>query len=512
MEVNKKKSGVSNLLKKYKTIMPEQQPLERVKNFNEVALGYGENEALAEAARCLQCKKPKCIEGCPVEIDIKSFIGLISQKDYDGALIKIREKNSLPAICGRVCPQEDQCEKMCIVGIKNEPVAIGRLERFVADFENLKDWANSNTSHDQKNVIKDKSGNAGNADFGFNPENKSMPYPENHIKGSDTKKSEVAVIGSGPAGLACAGELAKMGRSVTIFEALHKAGGVLAYGIPEFRLPKSILQKEVDYVRDLGAVISLNSLIGNTYEINDLFADGFKAVFIATGAGLPYFMGIPGENLNGVYSANEFLTRNNLMKSYLFPVYDTPIKKADGVAVVGGGNVAMDSARTAKRLGAKHVYLVYRRSEIEMPARIEEVHHAKEEGIEFLLLTNPVEIIGKQNFVEKIKCVKMELGEPDISGRRRPVPVNGSEFVINVDAIIMAIGQGPNPLLLSKIPGLKLNKKGNITSDENSCKTSVKGIFAGGDITTGAATVILAMGAGKKAAIAINDYLKSGLW
>jgi glutamate synthase (NADPH/NADH) small chain len=303
-----------------------------------------------------------------------------------------------------------------------------------------------------------------------------------------------------------------MGYGVTIFEALHKAGGVLVYGIPEFRLPKKILQKEIDYVKNLGVEISLNSLIGNTYEINDLFAEGFGAIFIATGAGLPYFMGIPGENLNGVYSANEFLTRNNLMKSYLFPQYDTPIKKVEKVAVVGGGNVAMDSARTAKRLGAKHVYLIYRRSEVEMPARIDEVHHAKEEGIEFFLLTNPVEIIGKHNFVEKIRCVKMELQEPDNSGRRRPVPVKGSEFEIETDSVIMAIGQGPNPLLLSKIRGLKLNKKGNIEADENSCKTSVRGIFAGGDITTGAATVILAMGAGKKAAVAINDYLKSGLW
>lgn len=533
--MNNKEHNLNNSkqIKKYKTKMSEQNPEQRIKNFDEVALGYNEKEALIEASRCLQCKVPKCIEGCPVGIDIKSFIKLISDKNYTEALLKIREKNSLPAICGRVCPQEDQCEKMCILGIKNEPVAIGNLERFVADYENLRHRAIKNTSNNNfnNNVLLNNENNQGMEDSNFKAEEKnkldSKNYnadSKNHNEKYDAeynadnktqpseKKLKVAVIGSGPAGLTCAGELAKMGYGVTIFEALHKAGGVLVYGIPEFRLPKKILQKEIDYVKNLGVEISLNSLIGNTYEINDLFAEGFGAIFIATGAGLPYFMGIPGENLNGVYSANEFLTRNNLMKSYLFPQYDTPIKKVEKVAVVGGGNVAMDSARTAKRLGAKHVYLIYRRSEVEMPARIDEVHHAKEEGIEFFLLTNPVEIIGKHNFVEKIRCVKMELQEPDNSGRRRPVPVKGSEFEIETDSVIMAIGQGPNPLLLSKIRGLKLNKKGNIEADENSCKTSVRGIFAGGDITTGAATVILAMGAGKKAAVAINDYLKSGLW
>ncbi|MDD5660075.1 MAG: NADPH-dependent glutamate synthase [Actinomycetota bacterium] len=481
MENNNNKEN-EKLKKKFKTKMPEQQPDKRMRNFNEVALGYNEEEAILEASRCLQCKKPKCIEGCPVEIDIKSFIGLIAKKDFKGALSKIREKNSLPAICGRVCPQEDQCEKMCILGIKNEPVAIGRLERFAADFEDSKDCAESDSV---SSVKKER-------------------ISEN--------KSKVAVVGSGPAGLTCASELAKRGYKVTIFEALHKAGGVLVYGIPEFRLPKKILQKEIDYVKNLGIEIKLNSLVGNTYELDDLFGEGYKAIFIATGAGLPYFMGIPGENLNGVYSANEFLTRNNLMKSYLFPAYDTPIKRVKKIAVVGGGNVAMDSARTAKRLGAEHVYLIYRRSEKEMPARIEEVHHAKEEGIEFLLLSNPVAIIGSCNLVEKIRCIKMELGQPDSSGRCSPVPIKDSEFDIDVEAVVMAIGQGPNPLLLNKIPELKLTKKGNIEADSNTCKTSVKGIFAGGDITTGAATVILAMGAGKKAAFSIDDYLSNDLW
>lgn len=508
---NSKSKDNDKLIKKQKIKMQEQQPLGRIKNFNEVALGYGEDEALAEASRCLQCKKPKCTEGCPVEIDIKGFINLISKKDYKGALSKIREKNSLPAICGRVCPQEDQCEKKCIVGIKNEPVAIGRLERFTADFEDLNNWAQNNPSGSYDNDIN-------NADNFKNDDKKDINIQsekeENRskLRNQEQKDVKVAVVGSGPAGLICAGELAKLGYKATIFEALHEAGGVLVYGIPEFRLPKKILRREVDFVRELGVEIILNALVGSTYEINDLFNEGFKAVFIAAGAGLPNFMGIPGENLNGVYSANEFLTRNNLMKSYLFPEYDTPIKKVDKIAVVGGGNVAMDSARTAKRLGSKHVYLIYRRSQEEMPARIEEVHHAREEGIEFMLLTNPVEIIGNRKLVEKIRCIKMQLGEPDASGRKKPVPVKDSEFEIDVDAVVMAIGQGPNPLLLNKIPGLKLTKRGNIEADEDSCKTSVKGIFAGGDITTGAATVILAMGAGKKAALAIHDYLSNGLW
>jgi glutamate synthase (NADPH/NADH) small chain len=480
--------------KKFKTKIPEQDPNERINNFKEVALGYREEDALAEASRCLQCKVPKCIDGCPVGIDIKGFINLISNKDYAGALDKIREKNSLPAICGRVCPQEDQCEKKCIVGIRNEPVAIGRLERFVAD------WCFSRENKENNNKKEAVSFNARGT------------IKATTARFGEAKKGKVAVVGSGPAGLTCAGELAKMGYKAVIFEALHEAGGVLIYGIPEFRLPKDILRREINFVKELGVEIVLNALIGNTYEINDLFDDGFQAIFIATGAGLPYFMGISGENLNGVYSANEFLTRNNLMKAYKFPDFDTPIKRFKRIAVVGGGNVALDSARTAKRLGAEHVYLIYRRSEVEMPARIEEIAHAKEENIEFLLLTNPIEIVGKNGEVEKIKCIKMQLGEPDSSGRRSPIPIKNSEFEIDAKAVVMAIGQGPNPLLLEKIPGLKLTKKGNIEADPQSCKTSVKGIFAGGDIVSGAATVILAMGAGKNAAVAIDNFINTKVW
>lgn len=499
MEENKKKQ-----IKKTKTAMSEQQPQSRIKNFDEVALGYTEKQAIEEAERCIQCRIPKCIEGCPVEIDIKSFINLITRKDFRGALEKIREKNSLPAICGRVCPQEDQCEKKCVLGIKNEPVAIGRLERFAADwFEKNEGSGNNNSNSDSLETafaglekIYDDNKQAG-------IKNKS---------GKSGKKESVAVVGSGPAGLTCAGELAKMGYKVTIFEALHEPGGVLVYGIPEFRLPKSILKKEVDYVKKLGVEIITNALVGNTYTIEELFGKGYKAIFIGAGAGLPYFMGIPGENLNGVYSANEFLTRNNLMKAYLFPEYDTPIKKVKNFAVVGGGNVAMDAARTAKRLGAEKVFLIYRRTENEMPARIEEVEHAKQEGIIFHILSNPVEIIGKDSVVEKVKCIRMELGEPDSSGRRSPVPVIGSEFEIEAQAVIMAIGQGPNPLLLNKIPGLALTRRGNIETDEKTCRTNIKGIFAAGDIASGAATVILAMGGGKKAAISIDDYINSGIW
>ncbi len=458
-----------------KTKMPEQDPQKRIKNFNEVALGYSEQDALKEASRCLQCKNPKCIEGCPVDIDIKSFIDLIDKKEFGKALDKIREKNSLPAICGRVCPQEDQCEKECILGKRREPVAIGRLERFLGD-------------------------------YGLEKESKGMKKTKKEFK------HEIAVIGSGPAGLTCAGELAKMGYKVTIFEALHKAGGVLVYGIPEFRLPKKILQEEIDFVKSLGVEIKTDMVVGKILTIDEIFEMGYEAVFIGTGAGLPYFMNIPGENLDGVYSANEYLTRSNLMKAYNYPNSDTPIKKADKVAVVGGGNVAMDSARTAKRLGAKHVYLVYRRSEKEMPARDEETEHAKEEGIEFKLLTNPVEIIGKDGWVDKIKVIKMKLGEPDNSGRRRPIPIEGSEYEMDVDVVIMAIGQGPNPLLLEVTPELKLSKWGNIEADPETGKTSKKGVFAGGDIVTGAATVILAMGAGKKAAESIDKYIKSGKW
>jgi len=464
-----------------RTKMPQQDAGKRVKNFNEVALGYTMEDALKEAERCLQCKKPRCIDGCPVEIDIKSFIDLLGQKKFDQAIAKIREKNSLPAICGRVCPQEDQCEKECILGIKDEPVAIGRLERYLGDMAM------------KKNLV----------DTGM------MVSKETAQKNS---QHQIAIIGSGPAGLACASELAKMGYKVTIFEALHKAGGVLVYGIPEFRLPKKVLQKEIDSLKDLGVEIKLDMVIGKILSIQDLFDEGYESVFIATGAGLPYFMGIEGENLNGVYSANEYLTRSNLMKAYNFPKSDTPIKKAPRVAVIGGGNVAMDSARTAKRLGAEHVYLIYRRSEQEMPARREEAEHAKEEGIEFVLLTNPVKIIGKDGWVEKLRVIKMELGEPDQSGRKRPIPVEGSEYDLDVDVVVMAIGQGPNPLLLADTPELKLNKWGNIDADPETGKTNLKGVFAGGDIVTGAATVILAMGAGKKAAHAIDQYINSGKW
>jgi glutamate synthase (NADPH/NADH) small chain len=484
-QVMVKKTGTDKKnIKKIKiprTPIPEQDPKVRAGNFKEVALGYTEKDALLEASRCLQCKKPKCIKGCPVEIDIKEFIRLIEEKKFEESLAKIREKNTLPAICGRVCPQEDQCEKECILAIKGESVAIGRLERYVADRE-LKRLAD---------------------------EGKECVY----LDGThECTREPVAVIGAGPAGLTCAAELAKMGYKVTIFEALHKAGGVLVYGIPEFRLPKNIVQKEIDYLKSMDVDLKLNMVMGKILTLDDLFKDGFKAVFISTGAGLPYFMGIPGENLNGVYSANEYLTRSNLMKAYKFPESDTPIMKGENVAVVGGGNVAMDSARTAQRLGAKNVYLIYRRSEVEMPARNEEIGHAKEEGINLKTLNNPVEIIGKDGWVDKIRVIKMELGEPDESGRRRPIPIKGSEYNIDIDVVVMAIGQGPNPLLTTTVPGLKLNSWGNIVADTETGKTSLKGVFAGGDIVTGAATVILAMGAGMKAAYSIDEYIRTGKW
>jgi glutamate synthase (NADPH/NADH) small chain len=464
-----------------RTSMPQQDPKVRAKNFKEVATGYTEEDALLEASRCLQCKNPKCIKGCPVEIDIKEFIKLIEESKFEESLEKIREKNTLPAICGRVCPQEDQCEKECILGIKGEPVAIGRLERYVADreFKRLSDL------------------------------DKECVYLDGNHK---CTREKVAVIGSGPAGLTCAAELAKKGYRVTLFEALHKPGGVLVYGIPEFRLPKDIVRKEIDYLRSMDVDLKVNMVMGKILTIDELFKEGYKAVFISTGAGLPYFMGIPGENLNGVYSANEYLTRSNLMKAYKFPECDTPIMKGENVAVVGGGNVAMDSARTALRLGAKNVYLVYRRSETEMPARNEEIEHAKEEGIILKVLNNPVEIIGKDGWADKLRVIKMELGEPDESGRRRPIPIEGSEYNIDVDVVIMAIGQGPNPLLTSTIPELKLNKWGNIAADQETGRTSVKGVFAGGDIVTGAATVILAMGAGMKAAASMDEFLRTGEW
>lgn len=456
--------------------MPEQNPMVRIQNFNEVALGYSKESAMREASRCLNCKNSPCVEGCPVNVQIPKFIKLIKEGDFMGAIHTIKETNSLPAVCGRVCPQEVQCEARCVLGKKGEPVAIGRLERFAADYEL---------------ALGDV---------------RIPPIPEKTGK-------KVAVVGAGPAGLTVAGELAKKGHDVTIFEALHKAGGVLVYGIPEFRLPKAIVQREVDYVEKLGVKIKVDTIIGQTTTVDELFEQGFDAIFIGTGAGLPYFMNIPGENLNGVYSANEFLTRANLMKAYLFPEYDTPVRVGSKVAVIGGGNVAMDAARVSKRLGADHVYLIYRRSRAEMPARAEEVHHAEEEGIEFMLLTAPVRVIGdEQGWVKGIECVKMELGEPDASGRRRPVEVPGSNHVVDVDVIIVAIGQGPNPILTSTTEGLKLRKTGNIEADPETGKTSRKGVFAGGDIVTGAATVILAMGAGRKAAAAIDEYLRTGKW
>ncbi len=454
-----------------RTKMPEQEPKVRAKNFDEVPFGYNPELAKIEASRCLQCKKPSCVQGCPVSIDIPAFIGMILQEDFIGAARKLKEMNSLPAVCGRVCPQEDQCEKVCILGKKGEPVGIGRLERFAADFDR---------AHGEFTMP-------------------SMAAPTGR---------KVAVVGSGPAGLTLAGDLIKKGHQVTIFEALHKAGGVLVYGIPEFRLPKAIVQSEVEYLQKIGVELKTNMVIGKIYTVDELLANGYHAVFLGTGAGLPTFMNIPGENLNGVYSANEYLTRSNLMKAYLFPQYDTPIAKGKKVAVLGGGNVAMDSARTALRLGADDVYIVYRRSKKELPARIEEVHHAEEEGIQFHFLTLPVEILGNEDgWVCGMKCQRMELGEPDESGRRRPLPVAGSEFTLEVDMVVVAIGTGANPLVPSTTPDLSTNKWGYIVADPETGATSKKGVYAGGDIVTGSATVILAMGAGRKAADAIHQYL-----
>ncbi len=456
-----------------KTPMPEQDPEVRIRNFLEVALGYTEEMAVEEANRCLNCKDKPCVSGCPVNVKIPEFIKLITERNFDEAYDKILETNNLPAICGRVCPQENQCEKYCVRGRKGDPVGIGRLERFAAD------WHMQNNAEKKGNTI-----------------NKS--------------NKKVAVIGSGPAGLSCAADLAKMGYSVTVFEAFHSPGGVLMYGIPEFRLPKELVQKEIDNIRELGVEIMTNMVIGKVLSLDELINHGYEAIFIGTGAGLPSFLKIPGENLNGVYSANEFLTRINLMRAYRFPDYDTPIKVGENVAVVGGGNVAMDAARCAKRLGAKNVYIVYRRSENELPARLEEVHHAKEEGIIFKFLTNPVEILGTDDgWVKGMKCISMELGEPDASGRRRPVPVEGSEHVLDVETVIVAIGQTPNPLIKAATPELETTKWGGIIVDEETCAASIKGVFAGGDAVTGAATVILAMGAGKRAARAIDEYLRN---
>lgn len=453
--------------------MPEQPAEERRRNFNEVALGYEAETACAEASRCLQCKTAPCRQGCPVEINIPQFVKHIKEGDFDAAIDEIKTKNNLPAVCGRVCPQEDQCEKFCVMGKKGEPVGIGRLERFAADY------AMAKGREDKAEVPAEKLG-------------------------------KVAVVGAGPAGLTTAGDLARLGYQVTVFEALHAAGGVLMYGIPEFRLPKAIVQREIAALRKLGVDIQVNAVIGKTFTIDELLnEEGYDAVFIGTGAGLPHFMDIPGENLNGVYSANEFLTRVNLMKAYKFPHTGTPVRVGRSVAVIGGGNVAMDSARTALRLGAEKVYIVYRRSTDELPARHEEAEHAKEEGVDFRLLTAPVQVLGdEKGWVKGIECIKMELGEPDASGRRSPVPVKGSNFVIDVDTVVMAIGQGPNPLVQDTTPGLAVNKRGNIVADEAGA-TSKNAVFAGGDIVTGAATVILAMGAGKKAAAKIHEYVQN---
>ncbi len=458
--------------------MPEQDAHERARNFGEVTLGYAEEQALLEASRCLQCKKPFCISGCPVGINIKEFIGLITSKDYIGALAKIKESSLLPAVCGRVCPQEMQCEKVCILGKKGDPVAIGRLERFVADFQ---------------------------ARHGGGELPKAAP----------PTGRKVAVVGAGPSGLTAAFDLTVMGHKVTIFEALHKAGGVLVYGIPEFRLPKAIVEREVKVLEQMGVEIRLNYVIGKIKTIDQLMdEDGFDAVYICNGAGLPWFMGVPGENLNGVFSANEFLTRSNLMKAFDFPNYATPIKRFKNVAVVGGGNVAMDAVRTALRLGAENAYIVYRRSMDELPARKEEVEHAGHEGVKFRLLTAPVKVVGNdQGWVKGMECLEMELGEPDESGRRRPAPKKGSEFMLDVDAVIVAIGTSSNPLLFQTTPGLGQTRRGYIeVESEETCRTTKKGVFAGGDIVTGSATVILAMGAGRGAARGIDKYLKDGEW
>ena len=454
--------------------MPEQAAEVRKHNFDEVATGYTEKTAIDEAQRCLNCPKPMCVTGCPVNVYIPKFIHAVSEGKFADAITILKQKNSLPAVCGRVCPQESQCESKCILGIKGEPVAIGRLERFVADYARI-----------------------------HNLENQTPVAP------AAAKKQKVAIIGSGPSGLTAAGDLAKMGYQVTIFEALHAAGGVLMYGIPPFRLPKDIVQYEIKNLERLGVKIIPNAIIGKTFTIADLMhEEGFAAIYIGTGAGLPHFMHIPGENLNGVYAANEFLTRVNLMGAYKFPQVATPVYVGKKVAVVGGGNVAMDAARTSMRLGAEHVYIVYRRGEAELPARKEEVGHAKAEGIELKLLHNPTQILGSdQGWVTGLECVKMELGAPDASGRRSPQEIPGSNFVLDVDMVIMAIGQGANPLLKQTTPDLDVTKRGNIVVDASEA-TSIPGVFAGGDIVTGAATVISAMGAGKKAAQAMDAYLQ----
>ena len=462
--------------------MPAQPPDERNKNFREVALGYNRDAAFAEAARCLQCKNHPCMDGCPVNVDIPEFIVALRGGDLNAAVVALKRKNNLPAICGRVCPQESQCEAKCLVGKRGAPLAIGRLERYVADWALFQNGAMSG-----EKVPPD-----------------SLPLPG---------AGKVAVIGAGPAGLTCAGDLARYGHKVTIFEALHLPGGVLTYGIPEFRLPKRIVQQEVDYVKSLGVEILCDMVAGRAFTVDELLGEwGYDAVFLGTGAGLPMFMNIPGENSNGVYSANEYLTRVNLMKAYLFPEYDTPVIRGKRVAVVGGGNVAMDSVRTAKRLGAEMAAIVYRRSRDEMPARHEEAEHAEEEGIEFHLLTNPTRIIADENnWVRGLECIKMELGEPDASGRRSPIPIEGSEYVLDVDTVIMALGTSPNPLIPRSTEGLEVGRRGTVVADQITGQTTKDGVFAGGDVVTGAATVISAMGAGKRAAAAIDEYVKAKL-
>ena len=458
-------------LKKKRVKSREQDPIERGKNFKEVSLGYGEEEAIEEANRCLGCKNPKCVEGCPVSVNIPSFISLIKKGDFSASFEELSKYNALPAVCGRVCPQESQCEGKCVLGIKGEPLAIGQLERFIADFAR---------------------------------NNKLSP-----LKKSDKTLEKVAVIGSGPSGLTCAGELAKLGYRVTIFEALHESGGVLVYGIPEFRLPKKdVVKYEIEEIKKLGVKIENNVVVGKTVDIDELIEnEGFKAVFIGSGAGLPKFMGIKGENANGVFSANEILTRVNLMKAFKNESH-TPLNLGKKVAVVGGGNVAMDAARTSLRLGAE-THIIYRRSEKELPARLEEIHHAKEEGVILDVLTNPTEILtDEKGWVKGIKCIRMKLGEEDSSGRRRPIEIENSEFIMEVDSVIMSLGTSPNPLISNATKGLKTNKRGCLLVDEESLSTSLKGIYAGGDAVTGAATVILAMGAGKKAAKSIDSYLR----
>jgi glutamate synthase (NADPH/NADH) small chain len=473
----------------HKNEMPTQLPEVRNSNFLEVSLGYTKEQAIDEANRCLNCKHKPCVGGCPVQIDIPAFILETAVGNFEKAYEIISASSSLPAVCGRVCPQESQCEQRCVRGIKGEPVAVGRLERFVAD------WHNAAQCHDN-----DQDGNH-YLDDGLNNTKANRPITNGH---------KAAIIGSGPSGLACAGDLARAGYEVTIFEALHMAGGVLVYGIPEFRLPKSIVQQEINTLKELGVKIETNMVIGKVLSIDELMEEyGFETIFIGSGAGLPRFMGIPGENLKGVYSANEYLTRVNLMKAYQ-SLSSTPIQKADKVAVVGGGNVAMDAARCAKRLGAKEVYIVYRRSEEELPARLEEIEHAKEEGIQFKLLTNPVEILADdKKYVKGIKCVEMMLGEVDESGRRSPVLKENSEFALDVDCVIMSIGTSPNPLIKSTTKGLDTQKWGGIIVDESTGLTSRPGVYAGGDAVTGAATVILAMGAGKAAAKAMKKYMES---